>query len=427
MEPLAVAYPDNLAALGVCRGLGVHGVRTAVLSTDRTAPGQYSRYAERVACPAATDEAAFVEFLVRFGQAQRQRPVLFLTDDPSLLAVQRHHEHLERWYRFPFGPATALEPLMLKDALYRELDGVVPVPCSVVPAGESDLAAAAGRVRLPAIVKPLLRCLTDAPAAEALPFERVFGAKAVRVSSLDQLRATWRRARAHGFTLVVQEEIEGPITALYSVGLCVCRTGVVVAFTSQKLGQVPAEFGDGLVVKAAYAPALVPLAARAIRHFGYRGLADVEFKWDPRASVWKLLDINPRPWLWINLPAACGVNLAWAAYLDAVGRPVDPPAFEQRDFETRWVSMRGVAIAAVRAVLSGHPGETLAGLARQLRGPRVGPLWSPGDALVRMVLSPGYWSDTLRYSMRQIRQLRAAETPGASPGMAGRGVKASAR
>jgi predicted ATP-grasp superfamily ATP-dependent carboligase len=412
MEPLAVAYPDNLATLGVCRGLGEHGVRTAVLATGRTAPGQYSRYADRVPCPPASDEAAFIDFLVRFGQAQRQRPVLFMTDDSSLLAVHRHHETLERWYRFPLGPWSALEPLMRKDALYGELEGVVPVPRTAVAREEAGLPGIADTVGFPAIAKPVLRCLTDAPADEALPFEKVFGAKAVRVRSLDELRSTWRQARAHGFTLVVQEEIEGPITALYSVGLCATRTGGVVAFTSQKLGQVPAEFGDGLVVKAAYAPALIPLAERAIRHFGFRGLADIEFKWDPRTGLWKLLDINPRPWLWINLPQACGVNLAWAAYLDAVGRPVSREAFEQRDFETRWVSMRGVAIAAVRALVSGRSRHTLPALARQLRGPRVGPLWNPRDALVRMVLSPGYWTETLQDSLQSIRHLRAAESRG---------------
>lgn len=409
MSPLAVVYPDNLAALGVCRGLGPHGVRLAVLSSDRTAPGQYSRYATRVTCPPASDEAAFVEFLVAFGRAQRERPVLFLTDDSSLVVAQRHRAALEPWYRFPFGPWEVLEPLMLKDALSRTLDGVVPVPRTVVLDDALELAAAAETVGMPAILKPVLRCLFDPSAPEPLPFEKVFGAKAMRVRTVDDLREAWRRARAHGFSLVLQEEIPGPITNLFSVGLYATPSAVVAAFTSQKLGQVPAEFGDGLVVRAARAPELVPLAERAMRHFGYHGLADIEFKWDPRQGLWKLLDINPRPWLWINLPTACGVNLPYAAWLDATGQTIDPRDFVQHDFETRWISMRGLAIAAVRGVMAGRPQEVVTTLVQHLRGRRIGPLWSPRDLLVRMFLSPRFWWDSCRQSARNIARLHTAQ------------------
>jgi predicted ATP-grasp superfamily ATP-dependent carboligase len=404
----AVAYPDNLAALGVCRGLGVHGVRTVVLSTDRTAPGQYSRYAERVACPPATDEAAFIDFLVAFGQARGGRPVLFLTDDSSLVAVQRHHERLAPWYRFPLGPWSVLEQVMLKDALHRALDGVVPVPRTATPATEAELPKALDEVGLPAILKPVLRCLFDPAAPEPLPFEKVFGAKAVRVRTADELTGAWRRARAHGFALVVQEEIPGPVEQLHSVGLCATEAGLVAAFTSHKLGQVPAEFGDGLVVRAVRSPEIVPLAERAVRHFGLTGLADIEFKWDPREQVWKLLDINPRPWLWINLPTACGVNLPWAAWLTAMGRPADPRDFVQRDFERRWISLRGLAVATMHGMVAGRPLQALSTVVRHLRGPRVGPLWHRADPLVRMVLSPRFWWESLRQSARNVGRLHAA-------------------
>jgi predicted ATP-grasp superfamily ATP-dependent carboligase len=411
MEPLAVVYPDNLAALGVCRGLGPYGVQVAVLSSDHTAPGQYSRYATRVPCPPASDEAALVEFLVAFGRAQRERPVLFLTDDSSLVLAGRHRAALEPWYRFPFGPWEALEPVMMKDALARALDGVVPTPRTVALDDEGDLEGAAAAVGLPAILKPVLRCLFDPSAAEPLPFEKVFGAKAVRVHDTAQLAREWRTARDHGFALVLQEEIPGPITSLCSVGLYATPDDVPASFTSQKLGQVPAEFGDGLVVRALSAPDLVPLAERALRRLGYHGLADIEFKQDARDGLWKLLDINPRPWLWINLPTACGVNLPRAAWLHATGQAIDPWDFVQRDFQTRWISMRGVAIAAVRGAVAGRPLDVLDTLARHLRGPRVGPLWSPRDVLVRMFLSPRFWWQSLRQSAENTARLHAARQP----------------
>ena len=407
--PMAVVYPDNLAALGVCRGLGARGVRSLVLSCDATAPGQYSRYVRRVACPPLTAEADFIACLAATGRAQSEKPVLFLTDDSSLVVVNRYRATLEQWYRFPHSPWPVLEKVLLKDELYRSLEGVVPVPRTVVPESDADLDRAGESIGFPAILKPVLRCLGDSATPESFqPFEKIFGAKAVRVRTAAELASVYRKARGHGFRMVIQEEIEGPISTLHSVGLYATADDVVAAFTSRKLGQVPADFGDGLIVQAICEPDLVPLAARAVRHFGYRGMADIEFKWDARASVYKLLDINPRPWLWINLPTACGVNLPYAAYLDAVGRPLERREFLQRDFQTRWISVRGLCIHLVRSLLAGNPQETVRTLFTHFRGPRVGPLLNRDDLLVRMFLSPTYWRQSLRRLAQGVHQLHAA-------------------
>lgn len=412
MNPLAVVYPDNLAALGVCRSLGRKGVPCVVLSRDRTTPGQYSRYGRRLACPSASDEDAFVEFLVRFGRAQRERPVLFLTDDAALVAVHRHRDRLETWYQFPLAPWSVVSRLIFKDELYRELEGVVPVPRTAILGDGSALAEAARAVGFPAVVKPFLRCRSGSDGADQISFEKLFGAKAVRVRTAGELASVYRRATEHGFELLVQEEIEGPVSSLVSVGLYATRTDVPAAFTSRKLGQVPAEFGDGLIVEAVREPGLIPLATKAVRHFGYYGMADIEFKWDARAGTYRLLDINPRPWLWINLPTACGVNLPYAAYLDALGQPIDRAAFVQRDFRTRWVSVRGLLNHLVRCLLQGRVQDMLTALRTHAGGPRVGPLFSADDVLFRMFLSPAYWWQSVRQVARGLRQLRGAQKLG---------------
>jgi predicted ATP-grasp superfamily ATP-dependent carboligase len=304
--------------------------------------------------------------------------------------------------------------MMLKDRLYRALEGVVPVPRTRVPADESELEGTAAAVGYPAILKPLLRCLADSGEAGHPPFERTFGAKAVRARDFDELRAAYRAARAAGFTVLVQEEIEGPVSSLRSLGLYATRAGEVAAtFTSEKIGQVPADFGDGLVVRSTSAPELIPLGARVVRHFGFYGMADIEFKWDTRERAYKLLDINPRPWLWMNLPAVCGVNLAYAAYLDALERPVTRSEFLQRDFQTRWVSVRGLLVHMVRSARAGRMGDAATSALRHFRGGRrVGPLWHRDDVLARMFLSPGFWRDSFRQGGHHAAPAPAADGMG---------------
>ena len=407
MDTLAVVYPDNLAALGVCRSLGRRGIPVSVLAGDRAAPAQYSRYARRVPCPPLGQEDEFIAFLVKFARAQRQRPVLFLTDDMSLVTISRHRRLLDEYYRFPHSDWPVLRDVLYKDRLYAALDGVVPVPRTLLLEHDADVERAGREIGYPALVKPLLRCLPPEDGTLPVPFEKAFGAKAVRVADVAALAGVNTAARALGFTLLVQEEIPGPISALSSVALYAGRDTVMATFTSHKLAQVPPDFGDGLVVEATAAPDIVPLAIRAVGRFAFRGMAEIEFKWDSREGVHKLLDINPRPWLWINLPATCGVDIAHAAYLDALHRPLVRSAFVQRDFQTRWVSMRGIAVTLVRSLVQGRPAAGLLSVLRQARGPRVGPLFSRDDVLLRMFLSPGYWRDSLRSAAHGVAQLRA--------------------
>jgi predicted ATP-grasp superfamily ATP-dependent carboligase len=285
---------------------------------------------------------------------------------------------------------------------------VVPVPRTRVPAGAEDLRAAAEAIGFPAIVKPLLRCLVDSEDLSQPPFEKTFGAKAVRVRTPRELADAYDRARHAGFTVLVQEEIEGPVSALRSLGLYATRGGAVAAaFTSEKLDQVPADFGDGLVVRAVAAPELIALGQRVVDHFGFYGMADVEFKWDSRQAAYRLLDINPRPWLWMNLPTACGVNLAYAAFLDALDRPVPPALFHQRDFATRWVSARGRLVHLIRAARGGRLRAALGSCRHHIRGRRVGPLFDARDPLLSMFCSPRFWWDSVQQAGRGFRQLRA--------------------
>jgi len=137
------------------------------------------------------------------------------------------------------------------------------------------------------------------------------------------------------------------------------------------------------------------------------GIADIEFKRDEATKTYKLLDINPRPWLWMNLPTACGVNLAQAAYTDAIGQHLDPDLFRQWDYQTRWVSMRGVAVAGLRAVAQGRMPKGLWDVLADRQGKRVGPLFTTDDPLTRMFSDPRYWWQSLRHAVQGMRDVRA--------------------
>ena len=54
----------------------------------------------------------------------------------------------------------------------------------------------------------------------------------------------------------------------------------------------------------------------------YRGIFSAEFKYDARDRQFKLIEINARPWWYVEFAALCGVDVCRLAYQDATGRTV---------------------------------------------------------------------------------------------------------
>jgi predicted ATP-grasp superfamily ATP-dependent carboligase len=68
-------------------------------------------------------------------------------------------------------------------------------------------------------------------------------------------------------------------------------------------------------------PEIGELGNRLFKHVGLRGLANVEFKRDPRDGVYKLFEYNARFTASNCLVSASGVRLAAFVYNRLVGRP----------------------------------------------------------------------------------------------------------
>ena len=60
---------------------------------------------------------------------------------------------------------------------------------------------------------------------------------------------------------------------------------------------------------------------RLLASVGYRGIFSAEFKRDERDGVLKLLEVNVRPWWYVEFAALCGVDVCHLAYREALGLP----------------------------------------------------------------------------------------------------------
>jgi predicted ATP-grasp superfamily ATP-dependent carboligase len=159
-------------------------------------------------------------------------------------------------------------------------------------------------------------------------FFRRYGVKAWWPASPAEAASRVREAAANGLDVLLQEYVPGPPTSHYFVDGYVSRDGRLVGeLVRRRLRMYPPRFGNStymVTVAREQAPAAVENVRRLVEGLGYRGIFSVELKHDERDGEFKVLELNGRPWWYVEFAARCGVDVCGLAYRDVLGLPVEP-------------------------------------------------------------------------------------------------------
>jgi predicted ATP-grasp superfamily ATP-dependent carboligase len=362
--------------LEVVRSLGRRGIPVWVLEHGDQLLATLTRYNRRTLRWPSQNEEEKVKLLVNLANREGIRDwVLFPTGDESAALIARHHETLGKHFQLTTPPWELLQWLYDKRLTYRLADSVgVSHPWTTYPADREELE---GRQYVyPVILKPAFRRC----------FNRFTASKAWRIDSREQLLARYDEARTlvDPGVLMVQELIPGGGESQFSY-TALCRDGQPLAsLTARRVRQTPMDFGRASTfVETVDDPATSAIAARLLGALRYTGIAEVEFKRDPRDGKLKLLDINPRVWGWQSLCGAAGVDYPYLLWLLTIGEPI--PATKAA-VGVRWVRMSTDAPTAIREVLRGR--LSLREYLRSIRPPLAPAIYASDDPLPGVLETP---------------------------------------
>lgn len=159
-------------------------------------------------------------------------------------------------------------------------------------------------------------------------FQAHFGTKGLRVRSVEEARRKLAEVIAADMNVVLQEYIPGSFAEHYFIDGYVDRAGVIKGlFARRRLRIYPPDFGNStsmVSVPLADVPGAVDTVRRVLAEVKYRGIFSAEFKRDERDGLFKLLEVNARPWWFVDFAVRCGVDVCRMAYDDALGREVPP-------------------------------------------------------------------------------------------------------
>lgn len=225
-------------------------------------------------------------------------------------------------------------------------------------------------------------------------FSSHYRIKGVRVAGSVSAAEDIDRFLREGFEVQLQEVIPGPVTNEYHIDGFMDKSGrMVAAMARQRIRMYPTDFGNSTMMLSipmeTLGPALGPLL-RLLEGLQHRGIFSADFKWDQRDGLFKLLEINSRPWWQVEFSTLCGVNVCAMTYHDAVGEEL--PTVSDYAVDRRF----RILVHDTRAFLDMRKrgGETLGGWLASLKGATdainrfkdpLPSLWFPIEVAVRFV------------------------------------------
>lgn len=381
----AIVFPARQTnSLGVIRSLGRRGVQVIGLDCVPMSVGFRSRYCSGMQCPdPVRDEGSFIDFLVELGKSLGTRGVLFLMDDFYVFLTTKHRARIENHFLFPYLEPDTLHHCLDKRKMMESARALnIPVPDSYWPESREEMEEVAKHIPYPVIIKPVGKFeIKGNEARDIYRFFRRFG-KARRVTGAKELAQLWEETRRMGLSTLIQHEILGDASRLYSLGAyCTGNSEMLAAFTGRKLRQIPLDFGTCTLAEGCHAPELVAYGRAYLNAIRFRGIAEMEFKKDPEDGRFKFLEINPRAWTWISLATACGVDLPYIAYRDLTGQAVEAPC--QIENPVKWINLAQDVLCYIRYGRGDQftKGLSLAQWLGSLRGPKTDIYFDRSDPL----------------------------------------------
>jgi len=324
-QPPVIVLNMFHTGLGIAHQLWRTGVRVVGLSADPHIFGNFTRACEVRPAPNSQDNPEqLLEFLLHIA-AELEGAIVFPTRDADILFLDRFRADLEPVYKLAIPPRQVLFRTINKSALAEAAVAAnILTPQTTVVSTKAQLNRAMHAIGLPCVVKPTCSIHWR----QDNNWTRLGARKAFRADTPEELRRLYDRVSLVHSEILLQEWIPGEDNQLAIWGGYVSDHGFPMAyFTARKIVQSPSGFGTGCVVETDCLPELHGMSLTLCRALHYCGIAEIEYKLDPRDGHFKLIEMNPRHWDWHELGQACRVNLTWAAYRSLTGlshRPMVP-------------------------------------------------------------------------------------------------------
>jgi predicted ATP-grasp superfamily ATP-dependent carboligase len=258
-----------------------------------------------------------VEGLMRIGSSIARRTILMVTDDEAAVLIAEHAALLRQRFVIPRVAADLPRRLATKHGLYSLcVEHGIPTPLSLQPRNPEEALEFAGLLGYPVVVKndaPWLRLTRPAVPNTAIVHDR---------GDLRLLVDSWPTMP----TVLMQEYVPGNRgTDWIAHAYIGDEPDSQLIFTGRKLRSWPPHAGITTYALTSWNADVADLTRELCTKVGFRGICDLDWRFDAPAGEYKLVDFNPRIGAQFRLfDRADGVDVVRAMHLDLTGRALPP-------------------------------------------------------------------------------------------------------
>ncbi|HEY6951364.1 MAG TPA: ATP-grasp domain-containing protein [Bacteroidota bacterium] len=413
--PVVILKMEHYGALGIVRSLGQLGISVCGVDRERFAPGFASKYCRRkfVWDIDGKPEAESVGFLLDAVGKIGHRAILLPTSDETAQFVVRNSDRLRKKFLFPVQPADLVERLCSKKEMYYTARRHnIPTPLSVFPRTRDEVEEMLGRgeVSFPLILKGI----------DGKKMEERFGKKMVVIHTAEELLQTYETIQDHrDSNTVLQEYIPGEDSSVWMFnGYFNERSECLAAFTGRKIHQNPVYTGMTALGLCEWNESVARTTTRFMKEIGYRGIVDVDYRYDARDGQYKILDVNPRVGASFRLfVARNGMDVVRALYLDLTRQAVLPVSQQEG---RKWIVEDKDLVSGYRYIRDGK--MNIVQWIQSLRGVAETGYFDKHDILPFVAMIAGHIQRTVqRLFGRRSRSVRQVNPPaGRTPSLPSR-------
>jgi D-aspartate ligase len=340
-----VIIEGHIQGLSNTRSFGEAGVPVIVVDTGECI-ARHSRYCKGFyRCPAyGSDELVF--FLIHLAKVKGLKGWLLMpSNDHAVYTISHHKKRIEKYFKIITPELEIIDNIYNKAKLLDTAVSIgIPVPKTYYA---QDLNMKGFSLSFPVLTRGCF----------GLDFYKALGCKVFVANDLEELRGQFFFIqKSFSVSKTLTQEVIQDVGTNKTISYCAfCVGGDIKAFwMGEKLREHPFRFGTATFARSVFIKECHDQSRPLLKTLHYTGVCEVEYIRDPNDRDYKLIEINPRTWLWVGLARGCGVDFARMAYEFVNGMNSNYP----KEYETGvcWINPFTDTAYALMSMIKGRLG-----------------------------------------------------------------------
>ena len=300
----AIVIEGHVQGLSNTRSLGELGIPVYVIDTVHCL-AQHSKYCKKYyKCP-PYHSVEFIDFLLDLGKKENLSGWMLIgSNDHIVENLSLNKNRLQQYYKMLVPDKSQLYNIINKKNLLKVAKACgTSIPETCYP----ENLEVAKHFRYPLLVK----------GNRGLSFFKATHQKAIQVDDYQSLLRVFNDLHdtVQLDDVMIQELIPSTSGNKVVSFTCFAEKGEIKTYwMGRKVREHPIKYGTATCAESVFQNEVLKEAAPLVRALEYTGVCEIEFMLDERDGKYKLIEINPRTWLWVGLAKRCGIDYAKMMY-----------------------------------------------------------------------------------------------------------------